>query len=313
MHEVLVRSMTWEAERVLSLELVDPAGADLPEWTPGAHLDVDLGPAGERQYSLCGDPADRRTWRVAVLHEEQGRGGSAFVHTVLRPGGVLVVRGPKNTFPLVPAAEYLFVAGGIGITPILPMLREVERTGVPWRLLYGGRRRASMAFLEQLAQLDRRGGRVTVWPQDERGLLDLDTVLAGLGAGGVVSACGPEPLLTALEERCVARGIPLHLERFAAKPRVDMTPVGAFEVECRRSGRTFTVGPGESIVEAAERAGLAPAYSCLDGICGTCETAVLAGEPDHRDSILSDDEQQAGDTMMICVSRCRGERLVLDL
>jgi ferredoxin-NADP reductase len=315
--ELLVRSMTWEAEGVLSLELVDPSGVDLPEWAPGAHVDIDFGLVGQRQYSLCSEAADRRRWRVAVLHEEEGRGGSAYVHTLLRPGSVLAVRGPKNTFPLIAAAEYLFVAGGIGITPILPMLAEVRRMGAPWRLLYGGRRRASMAFLDRLGQHERVHGpapsRVTVWPQDERGLLDLDAALAGLGAGGAVFACGPEPLLAALDERCAQREVRLHVERFAAKPRRDARPTGFFEVECRRSARTFTVGAGESIVQAAERAGLNPVYSCLDGVCGTCETAVLAGEPDHRDSILSDEEQQAGDTMLICVSRCRGERLVLDL
>ncbi|ASR39000.1 ferredoxin [Prauserella marina] len=303
--------MTWQAEGVLSLVLADPDGGELRPWEPGAHIDLLLGNGLERQYSLCGDPADTTTWTVAVLAEPASRGGSAWIHRTLRPGDVLTARGPRNNFPLADASRYLFIAGGIGITPILPMVHAVARTGgAPWRLLYGGRRRDSMAFLPAI---ERFGDNALVRPEDETGLLDLAAALDWAEPGGVVYCCGPEALITAVEAACRARGIALRVERFAAKALDSSAEPGAFQVDCRRSGVTIEVGSDQSIVDAVEAAGLGPRYSCLDGVCGTCETAVLEGEPEHRDSILSQDERDAGDTMMICVSRSRSGRLVLDL
>ncbi|MEU3271492.1 PDR/VanB family oxidoreductase [Saccharomonospora sp. NPDC006951] len=308
--QVRVTAMTWQAEGVLSLVLADPDGGELEPWEPGAHIDLLLGNGLERQYSLCGDPADTAGWTVAVLAEPASRGGSAWIHRTLRPGDVLTVRGPRNNFPLAEAAQYLFIAGGIGITPILPMVYAVGGTGAPWRLLYGGRRRDSMAFL---STIERFGDNAFVRPEDETGLLDLASALDWVEPGGVVHCCGPEPLITAVEAACEERAIPLRVERFAAKARDSSGESGAFQVTCRRSGVTIEVGRDQSIVDAVEAAGLGPRYSCLDGVCGTCETAVFEGEPEHRDSILSQDERDAGDTMMICVSRSRSDRLVLDL
>jgi len=309
--ELLVRGMTWESDGVLSLDLADPGGAVLPPWEPGAHLDLD-GPAGvpRRQYSLCGDPSDRYRYQIAVLREPASRGGSAWVHTVLRPGDRVTVSPPRNNFRLVAAREYLFVAGGIGITPILPMITAARARGADWRLVYGGRRRASMAFT---ARLD--DPRVDLWPQDERGLIDLDTVL-GSRPAAVVYCCGPEPLLAAVEARCARRE--LHVERFRARPRTEQELVvrqadAPFEVSLARSGRTVTVGAGQTIIEACEAAEVYPPSSCLEGTCGTCETKVLAGVPEHRDEILDDEDRAAGETMMICVGRARTPRLVLDL
>ncbi|HRI97955.1 MAG TPA: ferredoxin reductase, partial [Nocardioides sp.] len=171
---LLVRSLTLESAGVLSVELVDPDGAELPAWEPGAHLDLRLPDAMSRQYSLCGDPADRSRYRLGVLREERSRGGSAYVHDVLRPGDHVEHGGPRNHFRLEPAASYVFVAGGIGITPILPMLAEATSRGADWTLLYGGRTAASMAFTRELAAY---GDRVTYWPQDTHGLLDLASLL----------------------------------------------------------------------------------------------------------------------------------------
>ncbi|MEU8678708.1 PDR/VanB family oxidoreductase [Streptomyces sp. NPDC048560] len=305
---LIVRRMTWEAEGVLSVELVHPDGKPLPAWTPGAHLDVHVG--GQiRQYSLCGDPHDCDVYRIGVLNEPASRGGSRYVHTQLRPGQQVTVSEPRNHFALEDAEGYVFVAGGIGITPLLAMAREAARRGDPWRMVYGGRSRASMAFAQELTAL---GGDVTFVPQDERGHIDLASELAGLPAGTLVYSCGPEPLLTAVEARCP--GDRLRLERFAA-PVVERTGDDeAFEVEFRSSGVTLTVDAGTSILDAAEGAGLTVASSCRDGICGSCETRVLDGTPDHRDFLLSDAERAAGATMMICVSRCASRsRLVLDL
>ncbi|CAM5647508.1 PDR/VanB family oxidoreductase [Streptomyces atroolivaceus] len=302
-----VRRMTWEAEGVLSVELTHPDGKPLPSWTPGAHLDVHAG-GQVRQYSLCGDPHTPDVYRIGVLNEPASRGGSRFVHTQLRPGQQITVSEPRNHFALEDVGSYVFVAGGIGITPLLSMAREAARRGAEWRMVYGGRSRASMAFTGELEAL---GGDVTLVPQDEHGHIDLDSVLSELPEGALVYSCGPEPLLAAVEQRCP--GDRLRLERFAA-PAVERTGDDeAFEVECRTSGTTFTVGAGTSVLEAAEGAGLTVDNSCRDGICGSCETRVLEGTPDHRDFLLSEAERAAGTTMMICVSRCASGRLVLDL
>ncbi|MCD7436666.1 PDR/VanB family oxidoreductase [Streptomyces lincolnensis] len=305
--ELVVDRRESAADGVLALTLRHPLGEELPAWEPGAHIDVVLGPGLERQYSLCGDPADRSAWRIAVLREPDGRGGSAHVHRELRQGDKVRVRGPRNHFALKPAPGYRFVAGGIGITPILPMLAEAESKGAEWTLLYGGRTRASMAFAEELS---RYGDRVTIAPQDETGLLDLASVLDDVPEGTLVYCCGPGPLLDAVEERCPA-GV-LHVERFAPKEQETGENTG-FEVELAQSGRTVTVAPEVSVLDAVRAAGVEVLFSCTEGTCGTCETDVLDGTPEHRDSVLTDEEREAGETMMICVSRCRGTRLVLDL
>ncbi|WP_392674693.1 PDR/VanB family oxidoreductase [Streptomyces sp. LN785] len=306
--QLIVRRMTWEADGVLSVELTHPDGKPLPAWTPGAHLDVHVG--GQiRQYSLCGDPHVADVYRIGVLNEPSSRGGSRYVHTQLRPGQPVTVSEPRNHFALEDADGYVFVAGGIGITPLLAMAREADRRGAAWRMVYGGRGRASMAFTAELAAL---GGDVTLVPQDELGHIDLDTALAELPGGTLVYSCGPEPLLSAVEERCPAER--LRLERFAAPVVERGGDDEEFEVECRASGVTLTVGADTSILDAVEGAGMDVQSSCRDGICGSCETRVLDGTPDHRDFLLSEAEHAAGATMMICVSRCApGSRLVLDL
>ncbi len=248
--DLLVHRTTWEADGVLSVELVHPDGKPLPAWTPGAHLDLHAG-GHVRQYSLCGDPEETGVYRLGILNEPASRGGSRHVHTKVRPGQTVRVAGPRNHFALEPAAAYLFIAGGIGITPILPMARRAARDGIPYRLVHGGRTRASMAFGGELAALG--GGEVTLVPQDERGHIDVAGVLADLPDDALVYCCGPEPLLKAVE--AVAPEGRLRTERFAA-PAVarDDGDDSAFEVECRASGVTLNVGPGTSILEAAENA-----------------------------------------------------------
>ncbi|MER7900316.1 PDR/VanB family oxidoreductase [Streptomyces sp. NPDC096046] len=305
--ELVVRRREFAADGVLALTLGHPLGEPLPEWEPGAHVDVVLEPGLERQYSLCGDPSDRSAWRIAVLREPAGRGGSAHVHEQLTEDAKVLVRGPRNNFRLEPAPRYRFVAGGIGITPLLPMLAAAEAAGAEWTLLYGGRTRGSMAFGEELG---RYGDRVTFAPEDETGLLDLPSVLDDVPEGTLVYCCGPGPLLDAVEARCPS-GV-LRVERFQPKEQ-ETGGNTAFAVELARSGRTLTVAPDLSVLDAVRAAGVEVLYSCAEGTCGTCETDVLDGEPDHRDSVLTDDERAAGETMLICVSRCRGGRLVLDL
>lgn len=301
------------AEGVAVLELARPDGRRLPDWTPGAHIDVTLANGETRQYSLCGDRWDAHRYRVAVLREVDGRGGSAYVHDELAPGDPVTLGGPRNNFAMVPSARYLFVAGGIGITPILPMITQAERVGAEWALLYGGRRRASMAFLDDLA---RHGDRVHVVPQDEAGLLPLASWLGEPRTDTVVYCCGPAPLLAAVEQTVAAAGWEPHrlrTERFTAAEVGAPVRDAPFTVELARTGTTVTVPPQTSVLAAARDAGATTLSSCEKGTCGTCETTVLGGVPDHRDSILADHERAAGDCMFPCVSRSCTDRLVLDL
>ncbi|MFF9038734.1 PDR/VanB family oxidoreductase [Streptomyces sp. NPDC014892] len=310
--DLVVEHKETMAEGVVQLTLRHPEDRPLPEWQPGAHIDLVLRADLVRQYSLCGDPADRSRFQVAVLREPESRGGSSHVHDVLREGESVRVRGPRNHFPLVKAKNYLFIAGGIGITPILPMLAAVDATRADWRLVYGGRTRASMAFAETLRQA--YGERVSLRPQDEYGLLDLPSLLGKPQRKTVVYSCGPEPLLAAVEAGCEKwPSGSLHLERFAPKQDLAAGPRSGFEVELAQSGRTLLVSEDMTVLEAVEAAGVPVMTSCEEGICGTCETKVLSGEIDHRDSVLTDQERAAGDTMMICVSRAKGDRLVLDV
>ncbi|WP_328560079.1 PDR/VanB family oxidoreductase [Streptomyces coelicoflavus] len=301
---LLVTAHERPADGVVLLRL---EGTGLPPWRPGAHLDLVLPSGLVRQYSLCGDPEDASSYTVAARLVEDGRGGSRELHEQVQEGTELEVRGPRNRFPLVDAPAYAFVVGGIGITPVLPMLRALPE-GAEWRLLYCGRTRASMPFLEEVGKLDPDGARITVVAEDEDGRPDPGAFLAGLPEGAAVYCCGPEGLMAAVAE-CLPEGAALHLERFA--PRTTADGDGEFEVELHRSGRTLTV-PGDSTVLAAVRAELPNTpYSCEQGWCGTCQQKVLEGEIDHRDELLTDSER--GDSMLICVSRCRGTRLVLDM
>jgi ferredoxin-NADP reductase len=300
------------ADGVVSLVLRHPDGDPLPAWAPGAHIDVLLDNGLIRQYSLCGNPADGAAWQIAVLRAPEGRGGSSYVHDRLRAGSAVRVRGPRNNFPLRPAERHLFIAGGVGITPILAMVEAAEAAGADWRLLYGGRTRDSMAFLDRLTPY---GDRVLIRPQDEYGLLDLAAFLGSPREGTLVHACGPEPLLRAAQEQCAhwPAGT-LGIERFApVQPAAGAAAADTFEVVLAQSGRTLTVPPDRSVLEVVEEAGVPVLFSCREGTCGTCETDVLDGTPDHRDSLLDEDERAAGDTMLICVSRSCGPRLVLDL
>jgi ferredoxin-NADP reductase len=307
-----VARRTTGAEGVVVLELRDPTGADLPAWTPGAHVDLELPGGLTRQYSLCSDPVDRSLWQIGVLREPAGRGGSAWVHDELREGMDIDVRGPRNNFELVSSPRYVFIAGGIGVTPIMPMAAAAEQAGAEWEFHYGGRTRTSMAFVDALDAA--HGVKVSLHPQDEVGLIDLDRILGTPQPDTLVYCCGPEPLLNAVEQRCAhwPTGA-LHVERFAPKEIGEPVLTGAFEVELANSGATLTVPPDKSILQVVEEAGIAVLSSCQEGTCGTCETGVLEGTVDHRDSLLTPEEQAANDTMFICVSRAACPKLVLDL
>ncbi|MTE14571.1 PDR/VanB family oxidoreductase [Nocardia aurantiaca] len=295
-----------EAEGVFALELAAAGPGALPRWTPGAHIDVHAESVGQRQYSLCGDPVDERRWRIAILREPAGRGGSEHLYRTAHPGTELRVSLPRNNFALVPSAEYLFVAGGIGITPILPMLAAAERAGARFSLYYGARTRAHLAFTGELARYER----VTLVPQDEAGLLPIAALLAETTA--TVYCCGPAPLLDAVESEGARRGLSVHTERFTPR-RVDNGVDRAFQVRLARSGQVLSVAADRSIVDVLEGAGVAIVTSCREGTCGSCETTFLEGEVQHRDSVLSAEERARGRTLMPCVSRALSDVLVLEL
>lgn len=319
-----VESAETVAEGVLLLVLAAGDGSPLPAWEPGAHLEIVLPGGPIRQYSLCGDPEDRTHYRIAVLRQDAGRGGSVQMHRIAEPGLELGYRPPRNHFPLAEAPGYLFLAGGIGITPLLPMIAEVARRGKPLRVFYGGRRHTAMAFTEELAELVGRSGPagLTLAPYDTCGYPDpaeLLGALAKLPEGSVIHACGPAVMLAAVEKACEKAGLDgiLRLERFSAPGRAealgDPADNTAFEVVLQRTGTRLTVRADQRLIEVVRQVRPNLAYDCEQGFCGACETPVISGVPEHRDSLLSPPERESGASMMICVGRCHEGPLVLDL
>lgn len=305
-----------EAPGVRSLWLARPDGGELPAWKPGAHIDVhppvDGGESLARSYSLCGSVGDLSGWRIAVRYDENGRGGSRRMHG-LTAGDTVQVRGPRNHFPIPDRPGYLFIAGGIGITPLLPMMEAVTKAGRPWRLLNLVRSTAQAPFREELA---RYGDRVQWWDTAERGRPDL----TGLPVDGheAVLCCGPEGLMSEVERLAEDgpaswRSCEVFVERFRPRPQAADGPDRPFDLRLERTGEVVRVPPGRSALSALEEAGLLVPSTCREGTCGSCEVRVLAGDIDHRDSLLTPQERTGGNLMLLCVSRAHGEELVVDL
>lgn len=318
--DLVVRGLRQESTSVMSLELALPDGSALPEWQPGAHLDVVLPSGLVRQYSLCSDPGDLQKYRLAVLRETDGRGGSEELHSETRLGTKLTARGPRNHFSMEDgAAHYLLVAGGIGITPILAMAKQLIAAGKSTRLIYCGSSRQTMAFIDELQEI--MGDSLALYPRDERGRADLLAEIKKAPAGTAVYACGPERLLADLERITLDTlgANAFHAELFGAATPPASTGDAAetaadapFEIELRQSGCTLTVPPEKSILDVVLEVNPSFMSSCEEGFCGTCETKVLEGEVEHRDTILSEKERARNDTMFICVSRSKCPKLVLD-
>lgn len=314
---LLVRQVRWEADGVVSIELTGLGGAALPAWEPGAHVDVFLESGLVRQYSLCGGMTDRSRYRIAVLLEADGRGGSEELHHEVRAGATITIGKPRNHFRVPDASGYLCIAGGVGITPILSIAEAARGREVPVRLVYGGRSRDSMSFVDELRSLLPES-MIDLVPQDERGMLDLEREAAALPDGWVICACGPSPMLEALEAVCDRRGVRdrLFVERFTASGDLEAQLADAenkpITVHLERSDATVEVAADQSILDAVHD--IAPVISsCTEGYCGTCETRVLRGTPEHRDTVLTDEERTSNEIMMICVSRAAGDELTLDL
>ncbi|QNI04971.1 oxidoreductase [Mycobacterium kubicae] len=298
---------------VVALTLAAIDGQPLPYWFPGAHIEVHLPSGRVRQYSLCGAPDNRDSYRIAVRRITAGGGGSMEMHDDMRVGAMVTTEGPRNGFPLsLPGhgstMQHLrFIAGGIGVTPILPMLAKAEAVGVNWSMLYAGRSADSMPFLDELV---RYGDRVVVRTDNVHGTPTAADLLGDCPDGTAVYACGPAPMLTAIRTALAGRRqVELHFERFAAPPVIDGE-------ECRVSiastGMIVDVGADETVLAALQRAAVPVRYSCHQGFCGLCRTRVLDGTVDHRDTLLTEDER--GEAMLLCRSRGRkGAVLGLDL
>ena len=315
--QVRVRAVTYEAEGILGFELVPlPPATALPGFTAGAHVDLHLPGGLVRSYSLLNDPQETHCYRIGVNKDANSRGGSRYLHETLRAGAILTIGAPRNNFPLAEDAPFnVFIAGGIGITPMLGMIARARALNTPWRLHYAARTRQNAGFLDALTRCQNQpGSEVHLNFDQEPGgnMLDLHAVVKAMPEGAHVYCCGPVPMLEAFE-KATAHLPPgrVHREYFAARQAA--ATGGGYSVELARSRKTLEVQPGQSILDCLIQAHVEPLYSCREGVCGTCEVRVLEGTPDHRDLVLSDAEKSANDRMMVCCSGARSPRLVLDL
>lgn len=311
--KVRVVDVRREAEGVLGLTLQDAKGRPLPKWSAGAHVELCMGDF-DRKYSLCGNPGDGR-FQVAILREDKGRGGSCYIHDTVKQGAEIKLRGPSNLFRLDETApHYVLVAGGIGITPIIAMADRLKAQGKSYELHYAGRAKETMAFLERIA--DDHGGAAQIYPADTGERLDLATLVAALPEGAQIYACGPQRLLDALEE--MTAQLPdgtFHFEHFSAKnTALDPKTERAFEVELTDSGMTLQVANDGTLLDAILAAGIDVGCDCREGLCGSCEVAVVEGDVDHRDVVLTRTERAQNTRMMSCCSRAKnGQRIKLAL
>lgn len=309
--QLRVKKTVWEAPNIVSYEFTPTDGKELPPFTAGAHIELTLGKELVRSYSLLNPQSERHRYVVAVQKDRESRGGSKWIHQNLRAGEIISVNEPRNNFALDETAEKsIFIAGGIGITPMLSMIDRLNVLGRDWELVFCSRTRASAPFIGLLEKDPRARLHFDREPGAE--MLDIASVVNAAPANAHLYCCGPIPMLDAFET--ATTDLPrerIHVEYFTAKepPATE----GGFTIVLAKSGREIPVPAGKTILETLKEAGLEMAYSCTEGVCGTCETKVLEGIPDHRDRILTDTQRAAGKTMMICCSGSKSERLVLDL
>lgn len=299
------------ADHVDEFVLAAADGSPLPTWSAGSHIDLTTPAGWVRQYSLCSSPDDVSTYRIAIECRAEGRGGSASAHEYLAVGAETWISAPRNHFALTRALNYVLVAGGIGITPLLSLVTVAQQTGRQWRLIYVGRARAEMAYVDEL--VERHPRFVTIHESLRSGRLNLRDELSGLARGTAVYTCGPPSMLDAVADACATQAaVDSFTERFTA-PVSSSAPNEQFEVSLAFSGVTVTVPQDRTILEVLDARGIVVPASCREGMCGTCETGVVSGQVDHRDVVLSPEERSENESMMVCVSRCTGGRLVLEL
>jgi ferredoxin-NADP reductase len=310
--DLAVVSRAEVGENIIELEFAAADGADLPTWEAGAHIDLKLANGLTRQYSLMEGIQSSSNWRIAVLIEQEGRGGSSYIGEHVHVGLVVGSVGPRNHFSLTPAPRYRFIAGGIGVTPLLKMVAEAEGAGIPWTFAYLGRSPETMAYGNELVA--RYGDRVVLYPKSTGVRCDIVAIVSELAEDGHVYCCGPERLMVAVESALGESGANrVHVERFHPRELHLDGPDRPFQVYFQKSDVELTVDTDESILMVADFDGIETTGDCMEGTCGSCETRVISGLVDHRDSVLSAQARAEGDTMMICVSRAQGARLVIDL
>jgi tetrachlorobenzoquinone reductase len=314
--QVRVKRISFEADNIHSYELISPNGGDLAPFTAGSHIDLHLPNGMIRSYSLVNDQNERNRYVIAVNNDAASRGGSKLIHETMRVGDVITITHPRNNFVLQEDADHsVLIAGGIGITPLLSMIRRLEALGRSWELFYAARTRLTAPFLDDLKNL-----RPDVHPnlhlnfdgEPLAQMLDLSAIVKAARPDAHLYCCGPVPMLEAFEIATVDRPSGhVHVEYFKAREKPAME--GGFEVKLARSERTIAVQAGQTILDALLEAGISVNYACAEGVCGTCETRVIEGMPDHRDLFLSKEEQEANKTIMICCSGSKSPKLILDI
>lgn len=308
----IVEARVQETQRIVSLRLAPVETTRFPPFTAGAHVNLHLDNGLVRSYSILSPAEDTTHIRLGILHAPDGGGGSHYVHTRVHAGMRLMLSGPRNNFPLATQAPGVFIAGGIGITPLLSMARHLAGMGQPVVLHYCARSRADAAFLQELTGLA-----ITLqchFDDEQLCLPDLPAMLRGYPAATHFYCCGPPALLESFQNQSVTLGIDnTHIERFNAAPTASGCEGSACLIVLARSGQQFLHDGRSSLLDALLARGINVPHGCRQGLCGSCETGVLDGTPDHRDSVLDKQARQAGKVMMVCVSGCRDARMVLDL
>ncbi len=314
--QVRIKRISYEAEGINSYEFVALGGGNLTPFAAGSHIDLHLSNGMVRSYSLVNDQSEQNRYVVAVNKDPASRGGSSFIHETLRAGDVVSISQPKNNFVLEENASHsVLIAGGIGVTPLLSMIRRLDALQRSWELYYATRTRAAAAFLDELNAFG-SGALAKLhlhFDQELSGrMLDLFAIVECAPADAHFYCCGPVAMLDAFEAATAQRPSDrVHVEYFQA--REPSAVEGGFEVTLARSNRTIAVEAGKTILDALLDAGISATYACAEGVCGTCETRVLEGIPDHRDQFLSKEEQAANKTIMICCSGAKSRTLVLDI
>lgn len=309
--DMRLTAIRYEAHETHSYEFTPVDGRVLEGVEPGAHIDIHLPNGMMRQYSLVSAEGERKSYIVGIKKDRASRGGSKYIHENLHVGQVVKIGGPRNNFPLdESAAHTVLVAGGIGITPIWCMAQRLIAKGEPWTMYYSCRERKEAAFLSSLE--NRPEVNLHFDAESAGAFLDLNAIVASAPKGAHFYCCGPTPMLKAYEE--ATANVPeghMHVEYFTAAE--EAATEGGYSVVLQRSGQEFSIPEGKSILQVLRDAGLDVTYSCEEGVCGACETAVISGAPDHRDNILTDREREESKTMMICCSGSKSAKLVLDL
>ncbi|AKH44358.1 vanillate O-demethylase ferredoxin subunit [Altererythrobacter atlanticus] len=306
-----IKKIEWEADGINSYFLTSLDGQDMPAFEPGAHVDVELKPGLTRSYSLVNDPKQRGYYEIAVHHAIDSRGGSRHIHEVWRVGEVVEISAPRNNFPMnEDAAHTVLIAGGIGVTPMLPMIARLEELGKSWELHYVAATPERAAYVDRLSAYP--SARIVYDGIEGGARLDLAALSEGAPADAHLYCCGPGGMLDAFV--ALNKGRPadkVHIEYFSAE--TEIATDGGYSLELTRSGKTIQVAEGETMLDALLSAGVDIGFACSEGVCGTCQVKVLDGVPDHRDHFLTDAEKAANSSVMVCCSGSNSAKLVLDI